>query len=623
MNIINRSTSRKKIQWLSADSSNDAALKKVIRYKNLILNKGTKAFAEINSELKLKSPKSYKVKQSEILKSESLVSDHLKQSILNSAANIKLVCENDKKGLSSTPIETTKGIQVWKEFRSIDSVGIYVPGGSAPLISSLLMQLIPAQVAGCKNIIVCTPPNKSGEISPEILWIAKVYGVKEIYKVGGAQAILAMAYGTTIIPKVNKIFGPGNVYVNAAKKLCSSDVAIDLPAGPSEVMIVSNDIEKASIAAADALSQLEHDPDSRAFIISSNLKILQKIKTSVNEQMQQLSRQSVLKQSIENLLLIKAKSFKDTLVLINDCAPEHLILLDDDYSKYLVEVNNAGSIFCGALSPESFGDYSSGTNHVLPTNGQAKVHSGLGVKDFGKQISVQTASSEGFENLKNTVITMAQAESLDAHEQAVKIRQSNANQKASSRSYTEIRKTNETSIYLNLNIDGTGNYNINTGLKYLDHLLEQFSKHGSFDLYLTCLGDLEIDEHHTIEDIAIALGIAINTSLGDRVGLSRYASSETLVMDEVKSSISIDLSSRRFLKFKCSQLRDYVGDFPTEMFEHFFVSLINSAAMTCHIDTTGKNSHHLLEATFKTFARCLKKAVVIESSRSSSTKGLL
>ena len=623
MNIINRSTSRKKIQWLSADSSNDAALKKVIRYKNLILNKGTQAFAEINSELKLKSPKSYKVKQSEILKSESLVSDHLKQSILNSAANIKLVCENDKKGLSSTPIETTKGIQVWKEFRSIDSVGIYVPGGSAPLISSLLMQLIPAQVAGCKNIIVCTPPNKSGEISPEILWIAKVYGVKEIYKVGGAQAILAMAYGTTIVPKVNKIFGPGNVYVNAAKKLCSSDVAIDLPAGPSEVMIVSNDIEKASIAAADALSQLEHDPDSRAFIISSNLKILQKIKTSVNEQMQQLSRQSVLKQSIENLLLIKAKSFKDTLVLINDCAPEHLILLDEDYSKYLVEVNNAGSIFCGALSPESFGDYSSGTNHVLPTNGQAKVHSGLGVKDFGKQISVQTASSEGFENLKNTVITMAQAESLDAHEQAVKIRQSNANQKASSRSYTEIRKTNETSIYLNLNIDGTGNYNINTGLKYLDHLLEQFSKHGSFDLYLTCLGDLEIDEHHTIEDIAIALGIAINTSLGDRVGLSRYASSETLVMDEVKSSISIDLSSRRFLKFKCSQLRDYVGDFPTEMFEHFFVSLINSAAMTCHIDTTGKNSHHLLEATFKTFARCLKKAVVIESTRSSSTKGLL
>ena len=182
---------------------------------------------------------------------------------------------------------------------------------------------------------------------------------------------------------------------------------------------------------------------------------------------------------------------------------------------------------------------------------------------------------------------------------------------------------NNIRLAINLNLDGTGNYNIKTGLNYLDHLLEQFSKHGCMDLNLTCLGDLEIDEHHTIEDIAIALGTAINNALGDRVGISRYASSEILVMDEVKSNISIDLSSRRFLDFKCSELRDYVGDFPTEMFEHFFVSLINSIAMTCHIETTGKNSHHLLEATFKTFARCLKSAVIVESSRSSSTKGLL
>ena len=174
-----------------------------------------------------------------------------------------------------------------------------------------------------------------------------------------------------------------------------------------------------------------------------------------------------------------------------------------------------------------------------------------------------------------------------------------------------------------MNLDGTGNYNIKTGLNYLDHLLEQFSKHGSIDLNLSCLGDLEIDEHHTIEDIAIALGTAINSALGDRVGISRYASSEILVMDEVKSNVSIDLSSRRYLDFKCSELRDYVGDFPTEMFEHFFVSLINAAAMTCHIETSGKNSHHLLEATFKTFARCLKSAIVVESIKSSSTKGLL
>ena len=246
-------------------------------------------------------------------------------------------------------------------------------------------------------------------------------------------------------------------------------------------MIVTNNITNISIAAADALSQLEHDPNSRAFIISNNLSILTKIKTEIKKQIQDLTRQSILKRSIKNLLLIKSKSFKDTLSLINECAPEHLILLDEDYSKYLVDINNAGSIFCGSLSTESFGDYSSGSNHVLPTNGQAKVHSGLSVSDFGKQISVQTASPEGFINLKETVITLAKAEALDAHEMAVKIREDIAFKQSSSRSFAEIRKTNETSIYININLDGTGNYNINTGLNYLDHLLEQFAKHGSID----------------------------------------------------------------------------------------------------------------------------------------------
>ena len=623
MKILNRSNSTKDIKWVTNEYTDVDVKKIVLRYKNLVLNKGSKAFDEINKELNLTIPRSYKVKVSEINKSELSVSDSLKQSILNSAANIKIICENDKEALNGRPVETTKGIKLWKEFRPIDSVGIYVPGGNSPLISSLLMQLIPAKVAGCKNIIICTPPNSDGNVSPEILWIAKLYGISDIYKVGGAQAIFGMAYGTTIIPKVNKIFGPGNAYVNEAKKLCSNEVAIDLPAGPSEVMIVTNSITNISIAAADALSQLEHDPNSRAFIISSNLSILSKAKTEIKIQLQDLTRQSILKRSIKNLLLIKSKSFKDTISLINECAPEHLILLDEEYSKYLVDINNAGSIFCGSLSPESFGDYSSGSNHVLPTNGQAKVHSGLSVNDFGKQISVQTASPEGFNNLKETVITLAQAEALDAHEKAVKIREAIAFNEVSSRSFTEIRKTNETSIYINLNLDGTGNYNIKSGLKYLDHLLEQFAKHGSIDLNLTCLGDLEIDEHHTIEDIAIALGTAINRALGERIGISRYASSEILVMDEVKCNVSIDLSSRRYLNFNCSQLRDFVGDFPTEMFEHFFISLINAIAMTCHIETTGKNSHHLLEATFKTFARCLKSAVIIKSNKSSSTKGSL
>ena len=623
MKLINRSKSNSSINWLSNTSNSKDVDKTVLRYKELIKNKGTKAFNLINAELNLPEIKSFKVRKSEFKNIENLISDELKQAILNSANNIKIICENEKKNLVSSAIETTKGISIWKEFRPIESVGIYVPGGTAPLISSFLMQLIPATIAGCKNIVVCTPPSKTGKIAVEILWIAKMFGISSIYKVGGSQAIFAMAYGNTMIPKVDKIFGPGNAYVNSAKKICSDSVAIDLPAGPSEVMVVSNDISKVDLIAADVLSQLEHDPAARAFVLSNSLTLLTNVKKEIKKQTSLLSRQTILEKSLNNLMLIKVKSSNDCINLINECAPEHLILLDDDYADTLLKINNAGSIFCGSLSPESFGDYSAGTNHVLPTNGMAKVFSGLGIKDFGKQINVQTASSEGFLNLKDTVITMANAENLDAHAKAVKIRESLANQKSTSRISTEIRKTNETSIYINLNLDGTGKYNINTGLKYLDHLLEQFSKHGSIDLNISCLGDLEIDEHHTIEDIAITLGSAINNALQERHGISRYASSETLVMDEVKCNVSIDLCSRRFLRFKCSELREMVGDFPTEMFEHFFVSLINAAAFTCHIETDGKNSHHLLEATFKTFARCLKSAFVIESNEVVSTKGLM
>jgi histidinol dehydrogenase len=547
----------------------------------------------------------------------------MKSAILTASKNIQLVCENEKINLSSSPIETTKGITIWKEFRAIDSVGLYVPGGTAPLISSLLMQIIPATLAGCSNIIICSPPDINGKISPEILWICKLYNVSNIYKVGGAQAILAMAYGTTIVPQVSKIFGPGNAYVSYAKELVSKDVAIDLPAGPSEVMIVTNEVKNASLAAADALSQLEHGVDSKAFVVSQKLNVLMKVKSEVLKQKKNLKRETILNESIKNLILIKCKSVIDASQLINECAPEHLILLDEDYSKYLPSIDNAGSIFCGSLSPESFGDFASGSNHVLPTNGHAKTYSGLGIKDFGKQISLQAATAEGFMNLKDTVTTLALAEGLDGHAAAVDIRRSRVLEIDKSRSCVEIRKTNETNIYVNLNLDGTGKYSINTGLNFLDHLLEQFSKHSKIDLHLTCDGDLHIDEHHTIEDIAITLGSAINTALSDRLGISRYSSVETLVMDEVKCSVSIDLVSRRYLSFQCSKLREIVGDFPGEMLEHFFISLVNSAAFTCHISTVGSNSHHLLEATFKTFARALRQAIIIESSDSSSTKGVM
>ena len=623
MKIINRSLNAKPINWFdSSDLHNDVEIV-VKNFKDLILANGTSALDSINKKLGLARIKTYKVSSKEIRQSDEAVSDNLKTAILTASKNIQLICENEKINLSSNPIETTKGIKIWKEFRAIDSVGLYVPGGTAPLISSLLMQIIPATIANCSNIVVCSPPDINGKISPEILWICKLFNVSNIYKVGGAQAILAMAYGTTIVPKVLKIFGPGNSYVSYAKELVSMDVAIDLPAGPSEVMIVTNDLINSPLAAADALSQLEHGVDSKAFIISQQLNVLNNVKAEVLKQKKNLKRKSILNESIKNLILIKSKSISDTSQLINECAPEHLILLDEDFSKYLPSINNAGSIFCGSLSPESFGDYASGSNHVLPTNGKARTYSGLGLRDFGKQISMQAATSEGFMNLKDTVTTLALAEGLDAHIAAVDVRRNLVEDASKSRSSSEIRKTNETNIYINLNLDGTGKYSINTGLKFLDHLLEQFSKHSKIDLHLTCDGDLHIDEHHTIEDIAITLGSAISLALNQRVGISRYSSVETLVMDEVKCSVSIDLASRRYLNFKCSKLRERVGDFPGEMLEHFFISLINSAAFTCHIETIGQNSHHLLEATFKTFARALKQAIVIESSESSSTKGVM
>ncbi|KRO40516.1 MAG: histidinol dehydrogenase, partial [SAR86 cluster bacterium BACL1 MAG-120920-bin57] len=562
MKLINRSINKQSINWFSSSESHDDVEAVVKNFKDLILAQGTPALDIINKQLGLKKLKAFKVSSKEISSSDQAVSDEMKCAILTASKNIQLVCENEKSNLSSSPIETTKGITIWKEFRAIDSVGLYVPGGTAPLISSLLMQIIPATLAGCSNIIICSPPDIHGKISPEILWICKLYNLSNIYKVGGAQAILAMAYGTTIVPQVSKIFGPGNAYVSYAKELVSKDVAIDLPAGPSEVMIVTNEVKNASLAAADALSQLEHGVDSKAFVVSQKLNVLMKVKSEVLKQKKNLKRETILNKSIKNLILIKCKSVIDASQLINECAPEHLILLDEDYSKYLPSINNAGSIFCGSLSPESFGDYASGSNHVLPTNGHAKTYSGLGIKDFGKQISLQAATAEGFMNLKDTVTTLALAEGLDGHAAAVDIRRSRVLEIDKSRSCVEIRKTNETNIYVNLNLDGTGKYSINTGLNFLDHLLEQFSKHSKIDLHLTCDGDLYIDEHHTIEDIAITLGSAINTALSDRLGISRYSSVETLVMDEVKCSVSIDLASRRYLSFQCSKLREIVGDFP-------------------------------------------------------------
>jgi imidazoleglycerol phosphate dehydratase HisB len=382
---------------------------------------------------------------------------------------------------------------------------------------------------------------------------------------------------------------------------------------------------KADIIAADLLSQLEHSNDAKAVFITKEKRLIEKVNISIGKQKVELNRQEILKNSIKNIFLVRAKNNKQIIDFININAPEHLILLDNNFSDFIPFIVNAGSVFCGTYSPESFGDYASGSNHTLPTSGHAKTYSGLSVKDFGKSITFQTATPEGFMLLAPTVQILASAEHLDAHNKAVEIRKKYAEASIIDKPRTSFltRSTNETNIYINLNIDGNGNYNINTGLKYFDHMLEQFAKHGNFDLSIQSLGDLEIDEHHTIEDVALALGDAFKSAIGFRSNIERYSSSETLVMDETKSSVSIDMASRPFLKMKTSKLREYVGDFPTEMFKHFFVSFVNSLGFTCHIETIGENSHHIVEATFKSFTRALSGALEKSESTVLSTKGVL
>ena len=603
-------------------SKNIATLKK---FKSIVIESGDDGLKEISKILNEKVIKKLKVTKSEFKSADKLLSDDLKNAILVASSNIRKYHEEQLEGLSIKNIETTKGINLWSEFKPIDVIGLYIPGGTAPLFSSLLMQAIPAIIAGCKNIIICTPPNKDGNIDPTILWVANLLNIKKVFKVGGSQAIFAMAYGTKSIPKCLKIFGPGNQYVTEAKIMVNKDVSIDMPAGPSEVYVVSDDISKIDIIASDLLSQLEHSIDAKAVLISKNNTLIKTISDEINLQSKLLTRQDILKQSLNNIYLVNAKNDQLIIDFINNNAPEHLILLDDDFSKIIPHINNAGSVFCGKYSPESFGDYASGSNHTLPTARAAKTYSGLSVKDFGKIITFQTATSEGFINLAQTVKTLADAETLDAHTKAVSVREKYALQDISQLSRTSFikRTTNETDIFINLNIDGSGNYNIDTGLKYFDHMLEQFAKHGSFDLTINCIGDLEIDEHHTIEDVAIALGDAFKAALGERNKIERYSSSESLVMDETISKVSIDMSSRNLLKMKTSKLREYVGDFPTEMFEHFFISFVNTLSFTCHIETKGSNSHHIVEATFKSFTRALSAALQKNNAYVASTKGIL
>ena len=319
-------------------------------------------------------------------------------------------------------IETMDGVVCWREYRAIEKVGLYVPGGSAVLPSTFLMLGIPAIIAGCKEIVVCSPPQKDGKTNCYLAYCATLLGIKKLYLIGGAQAIAAMAYGTESVPKVYKIFGPGNRYVTSAKVMLQNMTAIDMPAGPSEVLIIADETANPSYIAADLLAQAEHGADSQSILVSTSTKILEETFLEIDSQLKKLNRKEVAKKAIYKSYGIFASDLTEAMLFSNEYAPEHLILAIKDYENILPSISNAGSVFCGQYSPESVGDYASGTNHTLPTSGFAKAYSGVSVDSFIKKITFQHLTKQGLNNIANTVEIMASAEGLDAHKNAVSIR---------------------------------------------------------------------------------------------------------------------------------------------------------------------------------------------------------
>ena len=365
--------------------------------------------------------KSLKVTQEEISIAVEAVSSELKQAIQQAAANIEKFHRAQK--TKKVYQETTPGVVCWQEKRPIEKVGLYIPGGTAPLLSTVLMLAIPAKIAGCQEIILCSPPNFEGKIANEILYTANLCGVTNIFKVGGIQAISGLTFGTETIPKVYKIFGPGNQFVTVAKQLATKyGVAIDMPAGPSELLVMADDSANASFVASDLLSQAEHGADSQVILVSTSEKLIEDVSKEVEKQLKELPRIEIATKAIQNSKSILVKDFKQALALINEYAPEHFIVCTNNNDFFIDGIINAGSVFIGNYTPESAGDYASGTNHTLPTNGYSKSYSGVNLDSFTKSITFQEISKKGIQNIGKSIELMALAEGLQAHKNAVSIR---------------------------------------------------------------------------------------------------------------------------------------------------------------------------------------------------------
>jgi len=382
---------------------------------------GDKALYEFSEKYDGALPKDLRVSLPEIDAAGEVVPENLRNSIAVAKANIEKF--HSAQIIDEPVIETSSGVRCWRKSVPVGSAGLYIPGGTAPLFSTVLMLAIPARIAGCKNIVLCTPPDRHGNINPLILYTAMIAGVTNIFRVGGAQAIAAMAYGTQTIPAVDKIFGPGNQYVTKAKELVQLDgIPIDMPAGPSEVLVIADETADPSFVAADLLSQAEHGPDSQVVMVTDNPEMIPRVKKQIDEQINQLPRKEIALKSLENSLMVQLKSPEECMDFSNLYAPEHLIISVSDPAALAGKVQNAGSVFLGKYSCESAGDYATGTNHTLPTNGFARSYSGISTDSFMKKISFQEVTPAGLNIIGPPVELMAAAEQLNGHKNAITIR---------------------------------------------------------------------------------------------------------------------------------------------------------------------------------------------------------
>lgn len=396
----------------------EGSMKNII---NRVIKSGDEALRELTLQFDKVQIDVIQVSDQEVSEALTSIPSALKTSILAAAKNIEVFHAAQRR--ASEKIETMPGVTCWRKATAIQKVGIYIPGGSAPLFSTVLMLGVPARLAGCEEVILCSPPDRNGKINPAILFAAQLTGVKKIYKVGGAQAIAAMAFGTETIPNVSKIFGPGNQYVTKAKQLISQEgIAIDMPAGPSEVLVIADENAEPAFVAADLLSQAEHGADSQVVLATTHADMVAWVSKEIENQLEALPRKELAKEALSNSLSLVFVNNKDLIDFVNEFAPEHLIINTKDCDQLVDQIVNAGSIFLGPYTPEAAGDYASGTNHTLPTNGFAKAFGGVSLESFMKYITIQKISKSGLDILGPIVEEMAEAEQLKGHAEAVRVR---------------------------------------------------------------------------------------------------------------------------------------------------------------------------------------------------------